>query len=408
MTIKMTQEEYEKKYGVAPIVSQPTQQTPQQGGTLQNVKDIGIGFAKRAGETVKGIQDFGQRALAGIDPTQTYEQVKSSTGINALENADFSATNNYQKAGKVVEFAAEVLAPMGARKVAIKGGQLVSKGIKPVLNTAGKVLKGAGESAYGVTVTPAESTAQQLLKYDAKQPNFIGRVKNFFKGTAEGVKPITEANTAARKGLVGTEYQLGVQAKKVATELWDNVVGPKLDAVKGQVNMKDFFDQVEKTIVKETKELSRRKALKEALGALRENYQKVGKVSLKKLQEYKEGFAKFLPDSSYKGKPIGAALKEVQDISAKKAREIIYKFVGEDGKQAYIDYGNLQSIIEAGTKSITGDAAKRSLGRNVWEFVMDKAVTPVATMGGKVLYKTGEGLEFLGKKGAKTVMEALD
>jgi len=169
--------------------------------------------------------------------------------------------------------------------------------------------------------------------------------------------------------------------------------------------MKDFFNQVEKEIIKNTKELGRRSALKEALGSLREQYQKVGSVSLPKLQEYKEGFAKFLPDSSYKGKPIGAALKEVQDISAKKAREIIYKFVGEEGKQAYLDWGNLQSIIEAGKKSVTGDAAKRSLGRNLWELIMDKAITPVATTMGKVLYRTGDGLEFVGNKGAKTVRD---
>jgi hypothetical protein len=34
---------------------------------------------------------------------------------------------------------------------------------------------------------------------------------------------------------------------------------------------------------------------------------------------------------------------------------------------------------------------------------MDKAVTPVATVAGKILYKTGSGLEFLGDKGAKKV-----
>jgi hypothetical protein len=34
---------------------------------------------------------------------------------------------------------------------------------------------------------------------------------------------------------------------------------------------------------------------------------------------------------------------------------------------------------------------------------MDKAVTPVATVVGKILYKTGEGLEFIGESGAKKV-----
>lgn len=63
--------------------------------------------------------------------------------------------------------------------------------------------------------------------------------------------------------------------------------------------------------------------------------------------------------------------------------------------------------MKAGVKSIA-DPAKRSLSRNVWEFVMDKTITPVATFGGKVLYRTGEGLEFIGKKGASKVKDAID
>ena len=81
--------------------------------------------------------------------------------------------------------------------------------------------------------------------------------------------------------------------------------------------------------------------------------------------------------------------------------------MGEEGKQAYLDYGNLKSIRKSGIKSI-GDPAKKSLSRNVWEFVMDKAITPVATIAGKVLYRTGEGLEFIGKAGAKKVKDAID
>ena len=288
-----------------------------------------------------------------------------------------------------------------AGKKAIEAG--LETGVKGLKGTGG-LLKKAGEGAYGLTVPPTEVTAKALMSYDAAQPTLMARIKG---AVAVGEKPITEANTAARQGLMGTEYGIGVQAKKAQKDIWDTIVQPKLQEVKGKVNFKDFTAQIEKEILK-TPELGRRADLKEALEAFKETYSKVGKISLEKLQEYKEGWAKFLPDKVYKGKPIANAFKEIQDIAAGKAREIIYKNIGANGKQAYIDYGNLMSIIESGAKSISGDLAKKSISRDVWQFVMDKAITPIATVSGNVLYKTGEGLEIIGKKGAKKLRDILE
>lgn len=402
MAIKISSVEYQKKFGQPPILGDTTQPNNQAQNSLL---EFGKGIAKGGLSTLQGIQDLGTTVANKVLPGFA-QQPESKKGINYLKN-DFSASNNAQLAGKITEGIGEVFLPIGGTEKAMQLGSKAVEKSAPLIETAGKTLKGAGESAYRLTVPPSESTAEKLMSYDAKQPNLLGRIKNFVTNKPEVGKPITEANTAARKGLVGTEYQLGVQAKKAASDLWNTAIAPKLDQVKGQVNMKSFFDQVEKDIVKNTKELNRRNALKEALNALRDNYKNVGTVNLKKLQEYKEGFAKFLPDSSYKGKPIGAALKEVQNIAAKKARDVIYNYIGPEGRQAYLDYGNLQSIIESGKKSITGDLAKKSLSRDIWQVIMDKAVTPVATVGGQILYKTGEGLEFIGKKGAKTVKDVI-
>ena len=38
---------------------------------------------------------------------------------------------------------------------------------------------------------------------------------------------------------------------------------------------------------------------------------------------------------------------------------------------------------------------------------MDNTVTPIATIAGKVLYKTGEGLELIGNSGAKRVRDII-
>jgi len=179
-----------------------------------------------------------------------------------------------------------------------------------------------------------------------------------------------------------------------------------LGAVKTPINFRAFVNNVKNEILK-IKDLGRRKQLLEGFEAFIEPYKKVGNISATKLQQYKEAWAEFLPDAVYKGKPIASSLKAVKDIAAKQARTTIYDLIGADGKLAYLDYGNLQSIIAAGSKSITSDMAKKSLGRSLWQFIMDKTVTPIATFSGKVLYRTGEGLEFIGNRGAKTVADII-
>ena len=325
---------------------------------------------------------------------------KYPDAAKALEEAAGTVSN-------VGEIAGDILGIQAGVSAAGKAITATGKAVPPLARGTGRVLKGAGERAYATTVIPEEGTRLATQAYQAKQGSLWNRVKNFVRGEELKGKPITEAETAARKGLVGSEWRLGVQAKQVADDLWRNTIAPKLDSVKGQVNMKDFFTQVEKEIRKSTKELSRRNAQLEALEALRDEFKTVNKVGLTRLQGYKEGWAEFVPEATYKGKPIASALKDVKNISAEKARQIIYKFAGEDIKQAYLDYGNLKSIMKAGIKSIA-DPAKRSLSRNVWETIMDEAITPVATGVGKVLYRTGEGLEFVGKKGAKRVRDVVD
>lgn len=308
------------------------------------------------------------------------------------------------------EIAGNILGAKGAaiagQKAITTAGKVATGAITKGAPIAGRVLKGVGETAYRVGVSPEETTKIAMQKYRADQPNLMGRIKNIVTDERVGDKPITEMETAARVGLAGTERGLGDQAARASKDIWEGVIAPKLDAVKGKVNMKSFVDQIEKEIAKETKGI-RRTALKESLDAFRDEFKNVSSISLRKLQDYKEEWAKFLPDSSYKGKPIANSLKEVQNIAAKKAREIIYKHIGEDGKQAYLDYGNLKSIMKAGIKA-EDPLRSKSFTKQAWEFVLDNTVTPVATMGGKVLYRTGQGLEFVGKKGAKKVKDIVN
>lgn len=343
--------------------------------------------------TPQPVKDAAKGALGAVAATEPVQQ--GLQAYNEWKTAHPEAAGNleatfniasllpgFKAGGKVAEVAADT------------AGGVVAK--------TGTAVKKAGEAAYGLTVNPQESTSRAMMAYDASQPTLAQRIAGM---KSVGTKPITEANTAARKGLVGTEYGLGVSAKRVANDLWSKQIEPALAKSGMKVNMGEFFTNIEKEIKSSTAELGRRNSLVEALNSMRDDYKSVRNVGMTKLQDYKQGWAKFLPDKVYNGKPIGAALKEVQNMAADRARGILHEAVGPEGKQAYIDYGNLQSIIESGIKSTTGDVAKKSIGRNVWQLVMDKAITPAATIGGQVLYKTGEGLELIGKPGAKKVKD---
>ena len=292
-------------------------------------------------------------------------------------------------------------------RAAVATADAGSAAARAAASTGGAALKTAGEKATGLGVTIEVPTRQALQAYQATQPTLFGRVKNLITGTKQvgnAAPPTTEANTAVRLLQPGTEWQLGVHAKAVSQRLWNQTIAPALQKPLTKVNMPAFFANLKRDIIQTTADLDRRNTLLNALESFQEDYRNVGRIGLDKLQTYKEGWAKFVPERAYKGQPIAAALNEVRNLAAQRARKLIYDSVGPEIKQAYIDYGNLKSIEEAGIKSID---ALRSKGvtRQVWEAVMDKAVTPIATVAGKILYKTGEGLEFLGKPGANKVRD---
>lgn len=434
MAIQITKEQFEKKFGRTPVMGadKPVKDT---SGYFERVKQ---GITGQLGEAKQSFTNYLDKPTLGGGLATGANLAKNVSGslLTPLAEAPVlkQVGEGFNKAGQAIvdtslgEKATTGLSEMaspetlgvisdvaqtGLNVAGIEGGiktaqavprvaSNVATKLKPAIATTGRVLKEGGKGAYSTTITPQETTARATMAYDAQQPSLVGRVKNFLNNEKTEGKPITESDTAARFGLVGTEYRLGVQAKQVASKLWDDVVSPRLDSVKGKINMKSFLGEIEKEIGKTT-DLTRRGVLKEALDVVKEDYKKVSGFNLKKLQDYKEGWAEFVPEGAYKGKPIGPAVKEVHSIMADKARQLIYKYAGDDIKQAYIDYGNLKSIEKAGLKSTLGDPASKSFSRGAWEFVMNKAITPVATVFGKVLYRTGEGLEFIGDSGAKTV-----
>lgn len=291
-----------------------------------------------------------------------------------------------------------------AKKVVSAGAEVGAKAIE----VTGKTSKEVGKLAYGIAVPMEQATAKAVQLYQANKPTLMERVKGLFSKEAKATleKPIIEAETAARTGLAGTEWQLGVQSKRIANKLWENNISPALKASTQLNDMKRFFSDLRERIIAETSDLSRRNTLLKAWESLNKDYGKVNWVSDIKLQSYKEGWTKFIPEKAFRGEPIAGALNDVRNMAAQEARSILYKKLGQDVKQAYLDYGNLQSIIEAGIKSVDPLRSKSAF-RQAWEFILDKTITPIATYGGKVLYRTGEGLEFIGKDGAKKIKDLI-
>lgn len=272
---------------------------------------------------------------------------------------------------------------------------------------AGRATQAIGKGLFGSGFNTTAKEAPLIQAYKAKIP-FWDRMILALKGTPSAQKPITRAETAIEQpGLIGTQTGIGIRAKRATQNIWNNIINPALEGTKNKVNMQSFFSELEKQIITETPELARRKDLLTALKALQKDYTRVGNVSFPKLQSYKEGWAKFVPEKAYQGKPITGVFNEIKNKAADLARNKIYTELDDTVKRAYLDYGNLKGIMGIGQKSMQEAGFKGGFGSFV-SSLYDIAATPVKTIGGKAIYKTGKGIEFIGEVGAKNVGEILE
>lgn len=336
-------------------------------------QNIGTGF--QLGSLVNPI-----RAGAGLLKTVTQ---------GALEGGAFLGGGEAAKGGTATEISDS--AQSGAKL----GG---------ILGVAGNTLSGLGKVLYKAIIPRGTREAQLLQAYKAGSP-LLDRIR--IAATGQSKSPITVGDTAFNKGLLGTESMLGVQAKQAKGTLWNDFVGPSLSKSDFQVDMKGFFDSVEQKIMSQNADFTRRSSLLEALQAMREDFSNFRVSDLTQLQKFKEGWAKFIPEKAYKGKPIGGAFKEVQDLAADQARDTIYSVLGPEVRRAYLDYGNLLALEELGIKAMTGGKLKGGAG-SFLSGIYEMALTPVATIGGRVVYKTGEGITLVGPPGVATLGQLLE
>ena len=273
----------------------------------------------------------------------------------------------------------------------------------PIAAGAAPLVKGIGSTIFKAVIPKTATEATLLQSYNAQKP----MIQNLFRRvTGEADKPVTAGQTALQKGFWGTEGIIGTQAKRESKKVWSKTIEPALKSVPDQVDMKTFFDEAEQAIVKNTPELGDQTARREALTAIREEYATKPSSSFRELQDLKAGWASHVPAKAYRGKDITGVYNNVRNELASLARKKIYDKLGPEMRRAYIDYGNLQALQEMGTRAMSGGGRQSFLG-GIWGTIKDIAVVPVGTIGGQVLYRTGQGVELIGPANARTVYDVV-
>jgi len=303
----------------------------------------------------------------------------------------------------------------------VQGANILTPGIGTVAGLALPAgfagAQGLGRGLQKVGVSTAEAVLPRNIQeagivqaYKAEKP-FFTRISEILTGTEKAPQTLgkTAVETTAGQtipGLFGSKAQMGVQAKRAQDTLWKGFLQPQLDNAGVQIDLPKYFDTVAEKIVAETPELTRQKALLEALNSFKDDYAGINTVSLARLQKLKEGWAEFVPEKFYKGQNIAGNARQVSALLADEARQTIYNTLGQDAKKAYFDYGNLMGLAELGKSEMTGQKLKGGTGGFISD-LLGRAVTPIGTFGGQVVYRVGKGIEMIGNAGAKTLDEVL-
>ncbi len=350
-------------------------------GLTEPAKEAGGAIVKAISETA-----IGKAALDAISGgMESYNQWKT---LNPVEAKNIES---------VMNIAALIPAERGA-SLALKGAEAASDVASATARVGGRVLKTAGEKTTALGIRPVKQ-AEKLLGYRADTP-ITERITNRLVGERGG-RPVTTPETTTRLGIKGTQSQVGVQAKRTADALYKKEILPALKESKAVLGKDDLFSKVEERIAG-IKEPGKRKAYLEAYEAIKDDYKNMNLVSLEEAQKIKSGLDEFTPEKMFKGKNVANEFKVLQKDVADAIREKTYAVLPDKYKTKFLDWGNLQDLQKMGITAI-GDPLIGPGGTftglsKLWNL----AAIPVTTVGGQVLYRVGNALEFIGSKGIKT------
>lgn len=385
--------------------------------TLENAKDLAVGFgkgvARTAVNTASGLQDIGQGILGGAEALVTGNDLSQTSamqpnvGIDALKQETpqgqavtqaIAPTNDMQKYGGYAETGAELALGGGAglvKDAVVGSAKLAGKVVKPVASG----VKSFGKTVYESAYTPNVKEAENILAYEASQPSWLQKIygADVVKGNP-AFKPITVSETALRSGIAGTEKQVGVQAKKVADTLYKKEIAPAVEGIEGVITKDELFAPIQERIAGIV-DPTKKSAYENAFESLMDDYKNVTSYSYKEAQKLKSDIAEFLPAKIYRGQDVANETRMMQSDMANLIRQKTYEALKDVNiKQKYLDYGNLQELQKVGVKAISDAGFKGGFG-GFWSTVYDKAMTPVKTVGGKVIYHIGDKLQVTAPKG---------
>jgi len=362
--------------------------------TLQSFRDIELNLQKVINEKKKLGKDTSKLEEVLFEHQTNEPKMEDFVGTETSRRMDETFGQNAKEIGKqAVGTALEAnLIPE------IKFGGLFAK---KASTAGGKVLEKVGENLYDVGIPTSKKEAEMLQAYKADN-SLLDRAKSWLKGT-DLMKPRLTSQSAieSKTPIMGTKEDIGIQAKRASEKLWKGLVQPALQKTKGLLFKDEIFSPIEKRI-SETVEPAKRQAYMDAYEALKSEYKNINHMTLEDAQKVKVDLDKFTPDKVFNGKPIANEYKTLQNDMANAIREKTYNTLGDEVKQAYWDYGNLKGLQEMGVKAMTGEKLKGGAGSFVSE-IISKAVTPITTIGGKTVYETGKGIQFVGESGAKTI-----
>lgn len=351
--------------------------------------------------TQEGLSDLGNKV--GEKMQQAGSVLAEIPGYQDWASSNERSAKDLEELLKSYSAAGEISGDILSYNQAAQTGKAVANEAGRAIEGTGNALKGAANKLYEHAITPNTPEAEEILKYRANTP-FFQRVKNTITG--EGPKPPqTRASTAAEQGIYGTEGQVGVKARRISDKLWNDEIQPALNDSKAVMSKDQLFNTAVKRI-SETVEPAKRQAYMDAFEALQDEYKDMNYIPANNVQKIKSSLDKFTPEKVWRGKPIANEYATLRADMANDARNFIYDTVGDNIKPKYIDWSNLHDLQEVGVKAISNAGLQGGAGKfmtSLW----NTASTPIKTIGGQVLYRVGDALEFLAPKGVKTLGDFL-
>lgn len=413
--------------------------TPQPGQSfLERAKNLALATAHDVGAISKGVVGaLGAPVSTAIAPvvkpvasavmgTQTAQDLKVRIDEFVKQNPEKAALIG--DTANLASFLALGLAkspdvkdihPIQATKdvANIIGGDIKS-GAQSIASLAGKPLTKTGELVYKSAFDPTVQEAQ-LIQGNKIKLGFLKKERaKLSPGTdeytqmtkdIEAVKasaPRIASETALQKGIMGTEKRIGTKSGVEKMDVWKNTVEPALKSSPDTITKAELFSKIEERIANEI-EPTRKAALQNAYEAIQQDYTNFDGANLLDANRMKTSLDNFTPSKIFKGQEVASELKTLKADMASAIREKTYESLKDVKiKMQYRDYANLKQLEGVGIKAITEGGYKGGFG-SFWHTAYDMATTPVKTVGGQVLYRVGNYLQFLGKPGIKTLGQKL-